>query len=85
MADIERSVPPVLSSTPDHRELQLFSLISQMCPPRQSREDSDACRLIFDGRLQWAVEAIDGGNSWFYLARPARARRIAGCLVLTQD
>jgi hypothetical protein len=74
-----------LSPNPHLRQLQLFHLISTLCPPRQSRPNSDLCRLIIDSRLQWAVEPIDGNTSWLYLPHPAHARQLAGCTVLTAD
>ena len=85
MAEIERSPSHPFATIPDPRELLLLSLIARLCPPRQRREDSDLCRLVIDGRLQWAVERGEDGTSLLYLPRPARARKLAGCLVLSDD
>lgn len=63
----------------------LFSLISVLCAPRQSQSRADVCRLIVDSRLPWAVEPTDANTSWLYLPFAARARQVAGCLVLTFD
>ena len=67
------------------RQQQLLSLISQLCEPRDRVVDSDLCRLVVDSRLEWSVAPIDVNTSWMYLPRAARAREIAGCLVLTAD
>ena len=65
------------------RQEQLFCLISQLCAPRSRRPLPDVCRLIVDSHLQWAVAPIDGESSWLYLPQVARARSVAGCLVLS--
>ena len=85
MAVIDRNAIHVLSSIPPQQQQQLIYLISQLCPPRRQPANFDSCRLIIDGRLQWAVEPIDGGGSWFFLPKPARALRMAGCLIVTAD
>jgi hypothetical protein len=63
----------------------LFSLISQLCPPRQRQANSDFCHLIVDSRLQWDFAPIDGSTSWLFLPQAAHARQLAGCTVLTAD
>jgi hypothetical protein len=83
MANRDSNAIQCFSSNQHLRELQLFSLISTLCAPRQSRPASDMCRLIVDSRLQWAVEPIDGNTSWLYLPHAAHARQLAGCTVLT--
>jgi hypothetical protein len=85
MAVQDRSAFHAVSTNPHQRQLLLFSLISQLCAPRPSVPDSDFCRLIVDSRLDWGVEPIDANTSWLYLPRAARARQLAGCLVLTAD
>jgi len=71
------------ASNPSQRQEHLFYLISRLCAPRSRRPQSDLCRLVVDSRLQWAVEPIDGESSWLYLPEAARARQVAGCLVLS--
>jgi hypothetical protein len=85
MAIQERNAVHAVSTNPHQRQLLLFSLISQLCAPRPSVPDSDLCRLIVDSRLDWGVEPIDANSSWLYLPSAARARQLAGCLVLTAD
>jgi hypothetical protein len=85
MATLDSKALEGLSPNPHLRQLQLFSLISTLCPPRHSRQNSDLCRLIIDSRLQWAVEPIDGNTSWLYLPQAAHARQLAGCTVVTVD
>jgi hypothetical protein len=85
MAEVEFNSVHDLSSNQYLRQLSLFSLISQLCPPRQSRPDAGLCRLILDSRLHWAIEPIDGNTSWLYLPQAAHVKKLAGCLVLTAD
>ena len=85
MATYETSLARSLFTSADPRALPLISLISQLSPPRVRHQGPDQCRLIFDGRLDWAYEPVAGDHAWFYLPRPARACQIAGCLVLMQD
>ena len=82
MAKIECN--PFFSSASNQspRQEQLFLLISQLCAPRTRRPEPDVCRLVVDSRLPWAVAPIDGESSWLYLPQAARARQLAGCLVL---
>jgi len=63
----------------------LFSLISVLCAPRQQRADPNLCRLIVDARLAWSRASADGERAWLYLPEAVRARRVAGCLILTAD
>ena len=83
MAKIECN--PFFSSASNQspRQEQLFLLISQLCAPRTRRPEPDVCRLVVDSRLPWAVAPIDGESSWLYLSQAARARQLAGCLVLS--
>ena len=83
MAQIECN--PFFSSASNQspRQEQLFLLISQLCAPRTRRPEPDVCRLVVDSRLPWAVAPIDGESSWLYLPQAARARQLAGCLVLS--
>jgi len=74
-----------LSSNRHFRQQQLLSLISVLCAPRQCRPNPDVCRLIVDSQLAWRSEPIDANTSWLYLPTAARAREVAGCLVLTAD
>jgi hypothetical protein len=85
MAALQGNTLHAFSSNQNLRQLQLFNLVSQLCEPRQALPKSDECRLVVDSRLSWAVEPIDGNTSWLYLPRAARARLVAGCLVLTAD
>jgi hypothetical protein len=85
MAKVEcNSVHSFFSNQP-LRQQQLFSLISTLCAPRQCIPESDLCRLIVDSRLPWAVEPVDGSSSWLYLPEAARARYVAGVMVLSAD
>jgi len=83
MAKVECN--PFFSSASNQspRQEQLFLLISQLCAPRSRHPQPDVCRLVVDSRLQWAVAPIDGESSWLYLPEVARARHMAGCLVLS--
>ena len=83
MANRDSNSIQCISSNQHIRELQLFSLISTLCAPRQRNSAPDVCRLIVDSRLEWAVEPIDGNTSWLYLPHAAHARQLAGCTVLT--
>jgi len=74
-----------VSKHPCFRETQLISLISVLSAPRNAWPLSDVRQLVVDSRLPWAVQPIDGQSSWLYLARPALARQIADCIVLTAD
>ena len=83
MAEIECNPFFSCASNQQQRQEQLFCLISQLCAPRSRRPQPDVCRLVVDSRLQWAVAPIDGESSWLYLPEVARARSVAGCLVLS--
>lgn len=85
MANCKFKPNHVLSSNPQLRDPQLQSLISTLCAPRRSLIDADVCRLIVDGRLQWAAQSRDDNTAWLYLPLPARACRQAGCLILLAE
>jgi hypothetical protein len=85
MATADSNSVPSSFSNPHQRQLMLFSLISELCAPRQTLPDTDLCRLVVDSRLPWAVKPIDGGSSWLYLPEPVRMKRQAGVIVLTAD
>jgi len=76
---------PFFNTAPNQwqRQHELFCLISQWCVPRLRHPQSYVCRLIVDSRLPWAVAPIDGESSWLFLPEAARARQLAGCLVLS--
>ncbi|MBV8046402.1 MAG: hypothetical protein JO171_04590 [Paludibacterium sp.] len=85
MAVVNTNAVPVSPSNRHFRQEQLLSLISVLCAPRQIHPNPDICRLIVDSRLAWRAEPIDANTSWLYLPVAARAREVAGCLVLTAD
>jgi hypothetical protein len=85
MANNHRNSFTVGSPDPYLCQPQLLTVVSKICPHRRCRPNPRVCRLIFDGRLEWEVEPIDGNRSWLYLPKPVRARHMAGCLILTLD
>jgi len=85
MAVVNTKAVASFPSNQHFRQEQLLSLISVLCPPRELRRNPDVCRLIVDSRLAWRAEPIDAHTSWLYLPVAARAREVAGCLVLTAD
>jgi hypothetical protein len=85
MANAHPNVIHRISTNQSFRQLQLFSLISRLCAPREDIPKSDVVRLIVDSRIPWAVEPVDGNSSWLYVPQAAHARQLAGCIVLTAD
>ncbi|MBV8049463.1 MAG: hypothetical protein JO171_20130 [Paludibacterium sp.] len=85
MATQDGKAVHVVSPTQRFRQEQLLSLISVLCNPREQRRNPDVCRLVVDSRLAWRAAPIDANTSWLYLPVAARAREVAGCLVLTAD
>ena len=85
MAKIHGKAVPVVSPNRNFHQPQLFSLISVLCAPREQPFSVAECRLIVDSRLSWSTVPIDAERSWLYLPEAARARQVAGCLILTAD
>jgi hypothetical protein len=85
MAKHHGSSTPVRSLDPYLNQPELLTVISKICAPRQEVPDPRVCRLILDGRLQWASESIDGSRSWLYLPAPMRLRQHGGCWIVSVD
>jgi hypothetical protein len=85
MAKHYGSSTPVRSLDPYLNQLELLSVASKICAPRQDPPDPRVCRLIIDSRLQWVTESIDGSRSWLYLPAPARLRQHSGCWIVSID
>ena len=85
MAKPHGSSTPVRSLDPYLNQPELLSVTSKICASRLELADPRVCRLIIDGRLQWAPEPIDGSRSWLYLPTPARLRQHSGCWIVTID